>query len=135
MLKYAMYQSKNESPISNNIVYMSDFDQLTWMIDLDAYSFYECHLPFMNERQKMRSWLKENCTDQVIIWNGLMNPGPFQRGNWGSLVSPDLITAFLIFLKKEDEVRFALEFVNTGICVNVHTDGWAAYKNRLSSAK
>lgn len=124
-----------ELKISDNIVYISDFDQLTWLIDLYSFKFYECYLPARdaldNPREKMRSWIRNNCKEKVFIWNGLLSPQAANIGNWGNLVAPDLLTAFLIFTSSEDESRFALEFINTPTCKKLHKNGWAAFDNRL----
>lgn len=113
------------------VTYVSDFDQLPWLIDPEQYRVYECNLHWA-KRSRMRGWLHEHCQGQVLIWNGLLSPDPHQIGEWGPLVSPDGTVCFFIFLDSSDESRFVLEHVGgvDSICVKVHKDIIAAYHNR-----
>lgn len=115
-----------------HIKYISDFDELTWTLDISLYAFYECSFPW-ETRCNMQKWIQDNCKDIILIWNGLLQPN-FNSHNWGNLVSPDNKKAYFIFLDKEDEVRFCLEFINNpNVQVKVHQNGWFAYHNRLNN--
>ena len=106
---------------SNKITYVSDFDQLTWIIDMDRYKFYECDVPWQ-QRSRFRHW----------IWNGLLSPDPGIQGGWANMVSPDPSICFLIFMIHEDEVKFNLSIVGAAdsLCKTVHASGTTAYHSR-----
>lgn len=115
--------------LTPNLRYISDYDELTWLMDVDAFKFYECNIPWVN-RMRIRRWIEDNCSGQVFVWNGLLAPDKGAVGDWGNLVSPDGKTCFFIFMEQADETRFALEFVKTDLCKHVHGNGTTAYYSR-----
>lgn len=120
---------------NKNITYVSDFDQLTWLIDMDlfGYKFYECDIPW-GRRPEVRNWLVNNLNGEVLIWNGCLSPDPGSTGNWGAMVAPHLSKCFLIFMDSKDEVMFNLRMVGgaDSFCIEVHPTGLAAYHSQKS---
>ncbi len=116
---------------SNKITYVSDFDQLTWIIDMDRYKFYECDVPWQ-QRSRFRHWIEDNIEGEILIWNGLLSPDPGIQGGWANMVSPDPSICFLIFMTYEDEVKFNLSLVGAAdsLCKTVHASGTTAYHSR-----
>lgn len=113
-----------------NLRYISDYDELTWLINVDEYRFYECLIPWVS-RLRIRQWIGDNCAGQVFVWNGLLAPDKHSTiGNWGDLVAPDGKSCFFIFMEEADETRFALEFTNTDLCKEIHANGTKAYYSR-----
>ena len=120
---------------SNKITYIGDFDQLTWLVDMDLFrhKFYECEIPW-EKRPEVRSWILNDLNGEVLIWNGCLTPDPGANGNWGTMVAPHLSKCFLIFMDDKDEVMFNLKMVGSasGLCTAVHPNGLAAYHSRKS---
>lgn len=118
--------------LSDKIVYISDFDQLTWLVDLDQHPFYECDINWQR-RPMMREWIEENCEGPVLIWNGLVTPD-YGQSNYGHMVSPHPSLCHIIFLNKEDEAKFGLSMVGApdGVVREIHRNGTAAYFHRTS---
>jgi hypothetical protein len=116
--------------LNKNLRYISDYDELTWLINVDDFRFYECSIPWVN-RMRIRKWVDENCSGQVFVWNGLLAPDKNAAiNNWGDLVAPDGKTCFFVFMEEADETRFALEFTKTDLCREVHSNGTKAYYSR-----
>jgi phosphoribosyl-AMP cyclohydrolase len=115
--------------LNKNLRYISDYDELTWLINVDDFRFYECSIPWVS-RKRIRQWVEENCSGQVFVWNGLLAPDKGAVGDWGSLVSPDGKTCFFVFMEETDETRFALEFTDTDLCKTIHSTGTKAYYSR-----
>jgi hypothetical protein len=115
--------------LNKNLRYISDYDELTWLINVDDFKFYECSIPWVS-RKRIRQWVEENCSGQVFVWNGLLQPDKGAHGDWASLVAPDGKTCFFIFLEQADETRFALEFTDTDLCKVIHSNGTKAYYSR-----
>lgn len=113
-----------------NLTYIYHYDQLTWMPGLMQRAFYEIKLSY-NERPAFLDWVNNNCLGQIYVWAGVITPQLGQQ-NWGNTITPDEITAFLIFEEAQDESRFCLEFVGTptGPRVTMHKDGNRAYHSR-----
>ena len=115
--------------LNKNLRYISDYDELTWLVNVDDFRFYECSIPWVS-RMRIRQWVEENCSGTVFVWNGLLAPDQGSSSNWGGLVSPDGKTCFFVFLAEADETRFALEFTKTDLCKEVHVTGTHAYYSR-----
>ena len=115
--------------LNKNLRYISDYDELTWLVNVDDFRFYECSIPWVS-RMRIRQWVEENCAGTVFIWNGLLAPDKGSTGDWGSLISPDGKTCFFIFTEEADETRFAIEFTKTDLCKEVHATGTKAYYSR-----
>lgn len=113
------------------IKYISDFDQLSWLINLEKHAFYEGEL-IWDKRYELAEWLTANCSSIVYIWNGLVSPvgSPKETDGWGALISPDGKTFFLIFLNSADEAAFVLHYGGSQILRTKHKNGIAAYHSR-----
>lgn len=109
--------------------YIGDYDELTWVINVDDFKFYECSIPWVN-RMRIRKWIEDNCSGTVLVWNGLLAPDKANMGYWGHLIAPDGETCFFIFMEQADETRFALEFAQSDLCTSIHPNGTKAYYSR-----
>lgn len=114
------------------ISYISDFDQLSWLIDLEAHKFFECKLGW-GKRHEFKDWLEANIEGDLYIWNGNLDPVPNMETGWGKLIAPDGGTFFLIFLNTDDATKFALQYTSSELLHSIHRSGVAAYHNRRGS--
>lgn len=113
------------------ISYIYHYDQLTWIPGIMQHAFYEIQVEYAS-RPAFLDWLTTNCMDKIYVWSGCISPTPGQMSNWGHMIAPDEVTAFLIFQEAQDESRFCLEFLGapTGIKVTLHKNGNHAYHSR-----
>ena len=93
----------------NNFVYVTSWDQLTWIVDHNAtIGVYRCMIPW-SSRQDVKQWINACCSDTVYCWNGTSKPEPGAQ-NWGYLISPHEERCYRIFTDNKDESMLCLKY-------------------------
>ena len=84
-------------------VYCSSLDHLKWLIPTESNSVTVSNEVLdKHTRYVVRQWIRENCKDTVLMWNGVQTPVAGQLG-WSDLISP---SGNGIFFFENDDDRF-----------------------------
>jgi hypothetical protein len=92
----------------NNFVYVSSWDELTWIFNPNnPNNAYCCMIPW-NNRLDIKQWIDDCCSDTVYCWNGTSTPAAYAQ-KW-AYIAPHDERCYLIFSNQKDESMFCLKY-------------------------